>query len=37
MGFWKAKTAKKPLLVTAGQAKFIRKYRWQKMKEKIFR
>jgi len=36
MGFWKAKTAKKPLLVTAGQAKFIRKYRWQKMKEKIF-
>lgn len=35
-GFWKAKSAKKPLLVTAEQAKFIRKYRLQKMKEKIF-
>ncbi len=34
-GFWKAKTAKKNLLVTAEQAKFIRKYRLQKMKEKI--
>ncbi|MBP6180903.1 glycosyltransferase family A protein [Flavobacterium sp.] len=35
-GFWKAKTAKTPLLVTAEQAKFIRKYRLKKMKEKIF-
>lgn len=35
-GFWKAKAAKTPLLVTAEQAKFIRKYRLQKMKEKIF-
>lgn len=35
-GFWKAKTAKTPLLVTSEQAKFIRKYRLKKMKEKLF-
>jgi hypothetical protein len=35
-GFWKAKMANKPLLVTDEQAKFIRKYRFQKMKEKLF-
>ena len=35
-GFWKAKTAKTPLLVTAEQAKFIRNYRLKKMKEKLF-
>lgn len=35
-GFWKAKSAKKPLLVTAEQAKFIRSYRIKKMKEKLF-
>ncbi len=35
-GFFKAKSAKKPLLVTQEQAKFIRKYRFRKMKEKIF-
>jgi glycosyltransferase involved in cell wall biosynthesis len=35
-GFWKAKAAKTPLLVTGEQAKFIRKYRLKKMKEKIF-
>lgn len=35
-GFWKAKSAKKPLLVTEAQAKFIRLYRWKKMKEKLF-
>ncbi len=35
-GFWKAKSAKKPLLVTAEQAQFIRNYRWKKMKEKLF-
>lgn len=35
-GFWKAKRAKKPLLVTAEQAKFIRNYRWEKMKGKLF-
>lgn len=34
-GFWKAKSAKEPLLVTAEQAKFIRNYRWKKMKEKL--
>ena len=35
-GFFKAKLAKKPLLVTAEQARFIKKYRWQKMKQKFF-
>ncbi len=35
-GFWKAKSQKKPLLVTEEQAEFIRKYRLQKMKEKLF-
>jgi glycosyltransferase involved in cell wall biosynthesis len=35
-GFWKAKLAKKPLLVTAEQAQFIRAYRWKKMKGKLF-
>jgi glycosyltransferase involved in cell wall biosynthesis len=35
-GFWKAKSAKKPILVNPEQAKFIRKYRLQKMKEKLF-
>jgi len=35
-GFWKAKSAKKPLLVTEEQAAFIRKYRLKKMKEKLF-
>ena len=35
-GFWKAKLDKKPLLVDLEQAKFIRKYRLQKMKEKLF-
>jgi len=36
-GFWKAKWRNKPLLVNEEQAKFIRNYRWSKMKEKIFR
>jgi glycosyltransferase involved in cell wall biosynthesis len=35
-GFWKAKLAKKTMLVNTEQAKFIRKYRLQKMKEKLF-
>jgi glycosyltransferase involved in cell wall biosynthesis len=35
-GFWKAKMANTPLLVNEEQAKFIRKYRLQKMKEKLF-
>jgi glycosyltransferase involved in cell wall biosynthesis len=35
-GFWSAKSARKQLLVTSEQAKFIRNYRWKKMKEKIF-
>jgi glycosyltransferase involved in cell wall biosynthesis len=34
-GFLKAKSAKKQLLVTSEQAKFIQKYRWSKMKEKL--
>lgn len=36
LGFWIAKKAKIPLLVNTEQAKFIRKYRLQKMKEKLF-
>lgn len=34
-GFWKAKKEKKSLLVSEEQAKFIRNYRWKKMREKI--
>jgi glycosyltransferase involved in cell wall biosynthesis len=36
-GFWKAKSNKTPLLVTPEQAKFIRNYRLQKMKQKLIR
>jgi glycosyltransferase involved in cell wall biosynthesis len=35
-GFWKAKSANTPLLVTKEQARFIKNYRLQKMKQKIF-
>ena len=35
-GFVKAKSAKTPLLVTPEQGQFIRKYRLQKMREKLF-
>lgn len=35
-GFLKAKHSGKALLVTDEQAKFIRRYRWKKMKEKLF-
>jgi glycosyltransferase involved in cell wall biosynthesis len=35
-GFWKAKVAKKPLMVSAEQAAFIRTYRLNKMKQKLF-
>ncbi|MGX7667966.1 glycosyltransferase [Flavobacterium pedocola] len=35
-GFWKAKSENKTMLVTPEQAKFVRKYRWKKMKEKLF-
>jgi glycosyltransferase involved in cell wall biosynthesis len=35
IGFWKAKLAKKPMLVSNEQAQFIRKYRLQKMKAKL--
>lgn len=34
-GFFKAKSARKPLLVSDEQAKFIRHYRWKKMKGKF--
>jgi hypothetical protein len=37
IGFWKAQWKNKPLLVTPEQGRFIRKYRLQKMKDKIFR
>jgi glycosyltransferase involved in cell wall biosynthesis len=36
IGFWKAKSSKKTLLVSSEQAIFIKKYRLQKMKEKLF-
>ena len=35
-GFQRAKSNKKPLLVTVEQAKFIRNYRWKKMKQKLW-
>lgn len=36
-GFWKAKVEKKTMLVTPDQAKFVKAYRWKKMKGKIFK
>lgn len=36
MGFWKAKKENKTMLVTSEQAKFIKKYRWEKMRNKLF-
>ena len=36
-GFLRAKFNQKPLLVTKEQAKFIRNYRFKKMKDKIFK
>jgi glycosyltransferase involved in cell wall biosynthesis len=35
-GYWKAESENKPLLVTEEQAQFIRTYRWEKMKSKLF-
>jgi glycosyltransferase involved in cell wall biosynthesis len=35
-GFWKAKSENKTMLVTPEQAQFVRKYRWRKIKEKLF-
>jgi glycosyltransferase involved in cell wall biosynthesis len=35
-GFWKAKKSRKQLLVTPEQERFIRNYRWKKIKEKLF-
>lgn len=35
-GFFKAKRENKPLLVTEEQARFIKKYRWNKIKERLF-
>ena len=36
VGYWKAKKSDIPKLVTKEQEKFIRQYRWKKMKEKLF-
>ena len=36
-GFWKAKAENKTMLVTPEQGKFVRAYRWKKMKEKLFK
>ena len=35
-GYFKAKKEKKPMLVNKEQAKFIRQYRWKKIKQKLF-
>jgi hypothetical protein len=35
-GFWKAKRENKTMLVNPEQARFVRKYRWEKIKEKLF-
>ena len=35
-GFWKAQKSKKEMLVSEEQAQFIRAYRWNKMREKLF-
>ncbi|WP_330441822.1 glycosyltransferase family 2 protein [Flavobacterium sp. C4GT6] len=35
-GYFKAKKENKPMLVNKEQAKFIRQYRWEKIKQKIF-
>ncbi|MRI02376.1 glycosyltransferase [Kriegella sp. EG-1] len=35
-GFYSARSAKKPLLVNKEEAEFIRKYRWQNIKRKLF-
>lgn len=35
-GYWKAKNENRPFLVTPEQGKFIRNYRWKKIKPKIF-
>jgi glycosyltransferase involved in cell wall biosynthesis len=35
-GFWKAKRENKTMLVTPEQARFVRKYRWEKIKGKLF-
>jgi len=34
-GFYQARSQRKPMLVTPSQAKFIRDYRWMKMKQKF--
>ncbi|GGB76699.1 glycosyl transferase family 2 [Flavobacterium suaedae] len=35
-GYYNAKNNKKPLLVTQEQAKYIKAYRWKKIKDKLF-
>lgn len=35
-GYWKAKKEKRPFLVSDEQGKFIRNYRWKKIKSKLF-
>lgn len=37
LGFLKAKSVHKPLLVTPEQARFIRSYRWRKIRQKLLR
>lgn len=35
-GYWKAKINQETMLVSADQAKFVRSFRWNKIKQKIF-
>lgn len=35
-GYWKAKINQETMLVSADQAKFVRSFRWKKIKQKIF-
>jgi glycosyltransferase involved in cell wall biosynthesis len=35
IGFYQARSKRKPMLVTPQQSKFIRNYRWMKMKQKL--
>ncbi|MGB8703533.1 MAG: glycosyltransferase family 2 protein [Gillisia sp.] len=35
-GYWKAKKEKRPFLLNEEEGRFVRKFRWKKMKEKLF-
>ncbi len=35
-GYWKAKKEKRPFLINEEEGRFVRNFRWKKMKEKLF-